>query len=78
LNRKIEDNLLKKSIIIVWIILLIFSMLGIIVEASSTITIEPAENQYFEFRAAKINNIGEDNKQVIMELWGHNIDFKRV
>lgn len=78
MNRKIEDNLLKKSIIIIWIILLICSMLGIIVEASSTTTIEPAENQYFEFRAAKINDTGENGKQVIMELWGHNIDFKRV
>lgn len=53
-------------------------MLGIIVEASTTTTIEPAENQYFEFRAAKMNDTGENGKQVIMELWGHNIDFKRV
>ncbi len=78
MNNKIEDNLLKKSIIIIWIILLIFSMFGIIVEASSTTTIEPTENQYFELRAAKINDTGENGKQVIMELWGHDIDFKRV
>lgn len=40
--------------------------------------IAPSDNQYFELRAVEIKEIDGQNKQVIMELWGHNMEFKRI
>lgn len=36
------------------------------------------ENQYLELRAVEVKEVTGQNKQVIMELWGHDIDFKRI
>ena len=38
--------------------------------------LEPSSDQYLELRATKVNKIEGKNKQVIMELWGYNIEFK--
>ena len=78
MNKKINDNLLGKVIVFTWIVLLVFSMFGIVVKADTTQPIEPVGNQHFELRAATINNTEENGRQVIMELWGHDIDFKRI
>ncbi len=78
MNKRIEDNILSKIIIVTWIVLLIFSMFGIGVRADSTIPATPQEGQYFELRAAKINDTGENGRQLVMELWGHDIYFKRI
>lgn len=48
------------------------------VQAATTQEIEPAETQYLEMRATNINEIEGQGKQVIFELWGHEIDFKRI
>lgn len=68
-------SLSKNFIIIATIIVLIFINCAI-VEASTTI--EPADNQYFELKATTITDVAGQNKQVIMELWGYEIDFKRI
>lgn len=47
-----------------------------IVEASTTI--EPDETQYFELKATELKELEDQSKQVIMELWGYNINFKRI
>ena len=39
--------------------------------------VTPAENQYLELRAVSVKEIEGQNKQVIMELWGNNVEFKR-
>lgn len=37
----------------------------------------PTEYQYLELRAVDVNDIdGETDKQVVMELWAHNLNFK--
>lgn len=38
--------------------------------------VEPTENQFFELRAVKVTNIEGKDKQVIFELWAHEIEFK--
>ncbi len=48
------------------------------VQAATTQEIEPNKNQYFKMRATDINEIKGQGKQVIMELWGYDIDFKRI
>lgn len=46
--------------------------------ASDTNCITPTDQQYIELRAVEIKEKEEQNKQVIMELWGNNIEFKRI
>ncbi len=41
-------------------------------------TVEPGENNYFELRAVEIKDVEGQGKQVIMELWGYDITFKRI
>ena len=38
--------------------------------------VEPTEDQFFELRAVKVTNIEGKDKQVIFELWAHEIEFK--
>ena len=38
--------------------------------------LKPEDNQYLELRATSITENEEGNKQLIMELWGHNLEFK--
>lgn len=51
---KNKNNFLAKIIIFVWTVLFIFAMLGLIVEASPTILIEPQNGEHFELRATTI------------------------
>ena len=68
------ENLLKKLTAVI-LILVMFINMAIVVEAS---TIEPTDDQYLELKATNITEVEGKNKQVIMELWGHEIDFKRI
>ena len=38
--------------------------------------VEPTEDQFFELRAVKVTNIDGKDKQVIFELWAHEIEFR--
>ena len=38
----------------------------------------PEENQYLELRAVEVKEVEGQNKQVMMELWGNNLEFKRI
>lgn len=69
------ENLLKKLTAVILIFVMMFINMTIVVEAS---TIEPTDDQYLELKATNINEVEGKNKQVIMELWGHEIDFKRI
>ena len=69
------ENLLKKLTAVILILVIMFINMTIVVEAS---TIEPTDDQYLELKATNITEIEGKNKQVIMELWGHEIDFKRI
>ena len=69
------ENLLKKLTAVILIFVMMFINMTIVVEAS---TIEPTNDQYLELKATNITEVEGKNKQVIMELWGHEIDFKRI
>ena len=69
------ENLLKKLTAVRLILVMMFINMAIVVEAS---TIEPTDDQYLELKATNITEVEGKNKQVIMELWGHEIDFKRI
>ena len=69
------ENLLKKLTAVILIFVMMFINMTIVVEAS---TIEPTDDQYLELKATNITEVEGKNKHVIMELWGHEIDFKRI
>ena len=69
------ENLLKKLTAVILILVIMFINMTIVVEAS---TIEPTDDQYLELKASNITEVEGKNKQVILELWGHEIDFKRI
>ena len=69
------ENLLKKLTAVILILVMMFINMAIVVEDS---TIEPTDDQYLELKATNITEVEGKNKQVIMELWGHEIDFKRI
>lgn len=69
------ENLLKKLTAVILILVMMFINMAIVVEAS---TIEPTDDKYLELKATNITEVEGKNKQVIMELWGHEIDFKRI
>ena len=65
--------------IIALCILIVFALATAILASDTGMNIiEPEDNQYFELRAVKIKDVEGQNKQVIMELWGNNIEFKRI
>ena len=70
-------KMLKNTINLILIVaLLLFAVMPTNISIASTEVI-PTDNQYLELRATTIREIEGQNKQVIMELWGHEIDFKR-
>lgn len=83
MSKRIKTNSLINLITIIWVLLFAIVICSAIVEASltsTTITIPPddIDNQYFELRAASLKDVPGEGRQLIMELWGHDIDFKRT
>ena len=77
--QKLKMRKLKAILIVIiylvslfWNIALAFKS-NIVYAASNEVILEPAENQYFEMRAVEVKEVENQNKQVIMELWGNNI-----
>ena len=56
MSLKSKNNFLAKIIIFIWIVLLIFSLFGLMVEASTEMQYDPEEDPHFELRATTINN----------------------
>lgn len=73
----ITHTKILKTIMILMVVIAMFVSTVYAVEADQN-EIAPSDNQYFELRAVEIKEIDGQNKQVIMELWGHNMEFKRI
>lgn len=58
--------------------IIIFSTVAIMASGTDDSILTPEDNQYFELRAVTVKNVEGQNQQVIMELWGNNIEFKRL
>lgn len=74
-----QNKLLSKfkQILFVGMFLILMSC-TIIMAADNDLCVTPTDEQYFELRAVSIKDVPGQNKQVIMELWGNNIEFKRI
>lgn len=70
------DNVLVKVTTLLMILALLLGLCSTQVEASTIV--EPMPNQYFELRATDTIEREDGTKQMVMELWGHNLDFKRI
>ncbi|MCI9366447.1 MAG: hypothetical protein HFJ54_08125 [Clostridia bacterium] len=51
---------------------------GDIIPDIKTTELEPTGDQFLELRAVEINEVEGQNRQVIMELWGNELEFKRI
>lgn len=60
------------------VLAIMLSVVGINIysHADTTKILTPTENQYLELKATSIIDKEDGNKQLIMELWGHNLEFK--
>lgn len=70
------DNL--KKVMVISSILIIVSFTIIFAVESNPDCVEPTDNQFLELRAVTVKDVAGQNKQVMMELWGNNIEFKRI
>jgi len=66
----------SKKIIATIINLIILCICFCNVSIAESKLVEPTEDQFFELRAVKVTNIEGKDKQVIFELWAHEIEFK--
>lgn len=74
-------NSKSKAIITILIVILIILQFNIGIKSifaadTDQSILEPSSEQYFELRGTTITEVTGQNKQLIMELWGYNIDFK--
>lgn len=66
----------SKKIIATIINLIILCICFCNVSIAESKLVEPTEDQFFELRAVKVTNIESKDKQVIFELWAHEIEFR--
>lgn len=68
----------SKKIIATIINLIILCICFCNVSIAESKLVEPTEDQFFELRAVKVTNVESKDKQVIFELWAHEIEFKGI
>lgn len=79
---KVQEMLRKrkkhKAMLLAIILMMMIPIVGISIysHADTTKILTPNENQYLELKATSIIEKEDGNKQLIMELWGHNLEFK--
>lgn len=67
-----------KAMLLIIILTMMILIVGISIysHADTTKILTPDENQYLELKATSIIEKEDGNKQLIMELWGHDLEFK--
>ena len=66
--------MLKICILCAFVIAL--SAIAVWAANANEIDLVPTDDQYFELRAVEVKEVAGQNKQVIMELWGNNLETK--
>lgn len=80
---KLESNQVKKRKrrIVIAVLICIFLLLGnvaTILAANDVDLLTPTDDQYLELKAVQAKDVIGQNKQVILQLWGHNLEFRRI
>lgn len=78
-----ESNQVKKRKrrIVIAVLICIFLLLGnvaTILAANDENLLVPTDDQYLELKAVQVKDVTGQNKQVVMQLWGHNLEFRRI
>ncbi len=78
-----ESNQVKKRKrrIVIAVLICIFLLLGnvaTILAANDVDLLTPTDDQYLELKAVQAKDVIGQNKQVILQLWGHNLEFRRI
>lgn len=63
------------------VLICIFLLLGnvaTILAANDENLLVPTDDQYLELKAVQVKDVTGQNKQVVMQLWGHNLEFRRI
>ena len=63
------------------VLICIFLLLGnvaTILAANDVDLLTPTDDQYLELKAVQAKDVIGQNKQVILQLWGHNLEFRRI
>lgn len=74
-ENQIKSNYIQKLLILI-VIPIIIICACLIVSPVKAATLQPQDTQYLEMRAVEIKEVEEEGKQLIFELWAHDIDFK--
>ena len=69
-------RLLLKIFLCVFLVVILSISIDLNNKTIYAATIIPQENQYLEFKVVSVDNIANKDKQVIVELWAYNLDFK--
>lgn len=78
-----ESNQVKKRKrrIVIAVLICIFLLLGnvaTILAANDENLLVPTDDQYLELKVVQVKDVTGQNKQVVMQLWGHNLEFRRI
>lgn len=75
---KYQIQAIKNVLIFLLINMILIFKCNFVLATETDITIEdePTENQFLELRAISVTEVEGQNKQVLMELWGNNVEFK--
>lgn len=76
-----ESNQVRKRRIVIAVLICIFLLLGnvaTILAANDESLLTPTDDQYLELKAVQAKDVTGQNKQVILQLWGHNLEFRRI
>lgn len=71
----------RKRRIVIAVLICIFLLLGnvaTILAANDENLLTPTDDQYLELKAVQAKDVTGQNKQVILQLWGHNLEFRRI
>lgn len=63
------------------VLICIFLLLGnvaTILAANDENLLVPTDDQYLELKVVQVKDVTGQNKQVVMQLWGHNLEFRRI
>ena len=51
---------------------------GDVIPDIQTTELQPTEDQFLELRAVEVKEVEGQNRQLVMELWGNYLEFKRI
>lgn len=57
-------------------LIIVFGTIIVFAASADKVDLVPTDDQYFELRAVEVKEVAGQNKQVIMELWGNNLEAK--